>query len=52
MRHELQIAAITGAVIILAVGQMKISSRIDQIESRLDQIERLCIDAAAFASAK
>ena len=40
------------AVIILAAGQMKVSDRIDRIESRLDQIERLGIDAAAFAPAK
>lgn len=40
------------AVIILSFGQMKISDRIDRIESQLDQIERLGIDAAAFAPAK
>ena len=52
MRHDLQIAALVAAIIILAIGQGRISNRIDRIESRLDQIERLCIDAAAFAPAK
>lgn len=39
MRHELQIAGLVAAIIILAIGQGRISNRIDRIESRRDRVE-------------
>ena len=52
MRSEVQLILLTIAALFLARGEIKIIREIDRLESRLEQIERLCIDAAAFAPAK
>lgn len=52
MRSDVQIVILTLAVVLLAYVEIKITREIDMLDARLEQIERLCIDAAAFAPAK